>query len=187
MNKILEHYNNLLEVYTEEVTLLEMQKEKINEKEGSNTLVFSPHSVINSRMFHFNEWLNNPCNNDLYYEKKKKILPLLIRFISEFNKLNDAEKEDFEKSRKKDRYQEFLDDLWKPKIEFLNFLESLRKERDEYKLTFKSPPKPTRPNAHRQWAEFEKKKDEYWKEIDSNENCIKEIAEWKKIYEFEEK
>jgi hypothetical protein len=187
MSRILQHYDNLLKVYTDEVTLFEKQKEEFNKVEGSNKDVSSPHSVINHRMFHFDEWLTNPFHNYFCYEQKKKILPLLIRFISEFNQLTNDEKEIFEKSRIKDKYQEFLDELWKPKLDFLKFLDLLKKERDEHKLTFRYPPKPSRSNAHRQLAEFEKKKTDYWKDMDSNENCIKEIAEWKKIYEFEEK
>jgi hypothetical protein len=55
MSRILQHYNNLLKVYTEEVTLFEKQKEEFNKAEGSSKDVSSPHSVINHRILHFDE------------------------------------------------------------------------------------------------------------------------------------
>ncbi|WP_298136917.1 hypothetical protein [Flavobacterium sp.] len=183
MSKIIEYYNKLLEVYTGEIIYFENEKDRVNKEESPHSVRWEPKAVINTRMFHFDEWLTNPYHNYFCYEQKKKILPLLIEFISAYNQLTDNEKEEFEQERTKNKYQEYLDELWKPKLNFISVLDALKKERQNLKETFDYPSKPSRPNAHRQWEEYDKKIKEYWKKVEVEDNCIKEISDWKNIYE----
>lgn len=183
ITKTLESYNELLDVYTQEVTLFEELKKKTNIERGINTVRWSSHSVINCRMFHFDEWLTNPHHDYFCYEQKQKILPKLIVFLALYNKLNDIEKDKFEEIRLKNKNQEYLDELWLPRLNFIEFLNEQKKERENKKYSVRSPVKPSRPNAYRKLAEFDRQKEEYSKNIKSEENCIKEIEVWRKLYE----
>ncbi|WP_343591072.1 hypothetical protein [Flavobacterium sp.] len=183
MKNTLDYYYELLNVYTQEITSFERLKEKTNNEEGLQAAIWSPHTVINSRMFHYDEWLTNPIHNYFCYEQKHKILPKLIEFLASYNMLDDEEKKKFSEIRLRNKYQEYLDEIWKPHTDFIGFLKGQKDERENLKYTFKYPAKPSRSNAYRQLAEFEKKREEYMKDIESQENCIKEIEEWKKLYE----
>lgn len=182
MDKILLQHSSLIDVYRIQIEKLETPADDVGDHSKAKSPRWSAFGVLNSRVFLFDEWLTNPYHLNFCYEEKKAIIEPLIKFISAYNKLSEEDRVKFDQKKVRNSLQENFDELWTDKIDFLEFTKRLKKEREERKMDINYPSKPSRPNAHRQWNEFERLKKIYWEEVDSEKRCIEEIKVWEDIF-----
>ncbi|MWB92816.1 hypothetical protein GON26_00405 [Flavobacterium sp. GA093] len=180
MSKLLDSYIELLKIYTEEVTKLELLKDQENDKHSR----WNPAITLNRSMFTYDEYLNNDLHRGYYFKEKNLIMPFLLKFIAIFENSSEEEKLDFENLKTKNKYQENLDDLVSNKVPLLDFLKFQLKELQELKYTYTIPFPPKRKNATLQQAKYEKDIKEYWVKANSLERCREEVNA--RIKNFEE-
>jgi hypothetical protein len=173
MATIFELYKTLLETYTEQVKGLEAAKKEAEK----NHAAWIPHKVLNSRMFTYDEYLNNASYGGWCYAEKNRIMPHLLNFIAAYEKCSFEEKETFEKLKPKNEYQQYLDELYIGKGEFIPFLESQLKDLLHIERTYQIPHKPQRSNATRQLVKYQKELKEYEERIASINRCREEVYE----------
>lgn len=175
MNKLLELYQTLLEVYTDQVKGLENKKKEV-EKEHRH-IQWLPHRALNCRMFTYDEYLTNAYNGGFCYEEKNKVMPHLIYFLSSYEKCSDEERKNFESVKPKNEYQQYLDELYIGKGSLLTFLESQLKQLRDSELNTKVPYPPQRRNATRKITEYHEDKRKYEEEIEIINRCRQEVRE----------
>jgi len=180
MDELLKSYTELLRVYTEQVQKLEALKA---EHSKEHRIEWIPQMALNSRIFTYDEYLQNPFHGGFCYKEKNLIMPHLVKFIANYDYSSDEVKEEFEKQKPKNDYQRYLDEVLFKKILFIDFLKSQLRELQELQYTHKIPSQPTRKNATRQIAKYKTDRDEYFEKIDSLNRCRAEVNERIKIVE----
>lgn len=179
MNDLLDTYNNLLQIYTEQVQKFEKIK---NEDLNKHLIQWIPFSLLNSRIFVYDEYLQNPYYGGVGYEEKKKIMPNLVRFIVTYENSSEETVKKFEKQKTTNEYQNHLDEII-PKIPFLDYLKGLLRELQEQQYQYSIPFPPKRSNATRQLAKYKEDMVKYQDKIASLNRCRDEINERIKFVE----
>lgn len=180
MEELLRLYTELLKVYTEQVQKLEALKV---EQSKEHRIEWVPQLALNSRLFTYDEYLQNPFHGGFCYEEKNLIIPHLVNFIANYDYSSDDVKEEFEQRKPKNDYQRYLDDILFKKMLFIDFLKSQLRELQELQYTYKIPNQPSRKNAIRQIAKYKSDREEYFEKIDSLNRCRTEVNERLKIVE----
>lgn len=175
MNNLFKLYSDLLNIYTEQVKKLELLK---SEAEKTKRVELVPHMALNHRMFTYDEYLQNPSYGGFCYIEKNIIMPYLVPFFVAFDNSSEEIKIEFEQLKPKNQYQKYLDELLgKIKIPFIEFLKLQLHELQEIQYRYDIPSRPTRSNATRQQAEYEKNRKKYFEKVESLNRCREEINE----------
>ena len=174
VEKTLDLYKSLLDVYTTQVKGLEEQKKEANKK---HRLDYIRHSVLNSRIFTYDEYLTNQFHGGWCYEEKNLIMPHLVPFIAQFEKLSQEEIAAFEANKPKNDYQDALDYLYKNKGSFSALLKNQLKELSQKESDLRIPRRPQRRNATRQMSDYMEETEEYEEKLASLRRCRKEVED----------
>ncbi|MBF4465950.1 hypothetical protein [Flavobacterium sp. LC2016-12] len=180
MDELLKLYTELLRVYTEQVQKLEALK---TERSKEHRMEWVPQMALNSRIFTYDEYLQNSFHGGFCYEEKNLIMPHLVKFIANYDYSSDEVKKEFENQKPKNDYQRHLDDVLYKNILFIDFLKYQLRELQELQYTFKIPSQPSRKNATRQFAKYKTDRDEYFEKINGLNRCRDEVNERIKIVE----
>ncbi|MCB0743607.1 MAG: hypothetical protein KDC67_06870 [Ignavibacteriae bacterium] len=169
MEKILKLYSELLQVYTEQIKHFEQVKE------SNKRIQWNPVSVLNSRMFIYDEYLLNPYHGRFCFEEKNAVMPYLEEFIAHYELLVPEQKIEFEAQKYKNGYYLSLDALINDSIPIIDFLKSQLVELERQRLNCNKPFPPKRKNANRQKAKYLEDKKEYEGQMRSLQNCFEEV------------
>jgi hypothetical protein len=165
-------YNELLNNYTEQIVGLENLKA---EHSKEHHIAWDPFGVLNSRMFTYDEYLQNVFHGSFCYKEKNVVMPYLVQFMAEFESSSEKDKAEFLELKQKNKYQESLDGVIEKASPFLDFHKSLLKELDNLKYTYKIPFPPKRKNATRQLAQYNGDRKDYFEKIESLDSCRTEV------------
>ena len=169
MEEILKAYSELIEVYNEQIRHLEEIRNSDKRYE------FNPVSVLNSRMFTYDEYLLNPFYGGGCYEEKNVVMPYVEKFFAHYENLSSEEKEEFESRKIKEGLKCSLDPLIKEKSPIIEFLKSQLAELERLRYDQKMPFPPKRKNATQQKAKYLKDRKEYDEQMKSIQNCKEEV------------
>jgi hypothetical protein len=180
MNDLLNLYTVLLTVYTEQVQKLEKIKDEHTEK---HRIQWIPHAFLNSRIFTYDEYLQNPFYGGICFEEKNLIMPHLVRFIVTYENSSEESKNEFEKQKPVSEYQKYLHELIPKNTLFIDFLKGQLHQLQELEYRCKIPSPPKRSNATRQLAKYKVDRAEYHEKVDSLNRCRNEVKERIKLVE----
>lgn len=180
MDELLKLYIEPLKVYTEQVQKLEALKVEYSKE---HRIEWIPQVALNSRIFTYDEYLQNPFHKGFCFEEKNLIIPHLVKFIATYDYSSDEVKTEFEKQKPENEFQGYLDDVLFQKQPFLDFLKSQLRELRELEYTYKIPSQPSRKNATRQIAKYKIDREEYLKKRETLNRCRDEVNERIKIVE----
>jgi len=172
MNILLTLYTELHKVYTEQVQKIEAIKTEYSKE---HRIEWVPHLVLNGRMFTYDEYLQNPFYGGFCLEEKIIIMPHLVHFIAAFESSTEEVKRDFQLLKPNNEYQEYLDDLLKNKLPFLEMLKSQLRNLQEIQYRYDIPSLPKRSNATRQLAKYKLDRKEYFEKVESLDRCRNEV------------
>ncbi len=169
MEIILKLYSELIKIYTEQIDHLERIKESYIKIQWDSV------SVLNSRMFLYDDYLLNMYHGGFCFEEKNAVMPYLENFIAHYELLTPEQKKEFDARKNNDGYSSNLDSLINSTTPIIDYLKSqlveLEKNRQDCKIPF--PPK--RKNATRQWTKYLEDEKEYKKQMKSLQNCKDEV------------
>ena len=169
MEEILKLYSELLQVHTEQIKHLE------EIKKSDDRIRWNPVSVLNTRMFLYDEYLLNPYHGGFCYDEKNAIMPYLEEFIAHYELLSSEQKEEFEAQKNKNGYHSRLDTLINEKTPIIDFLRSQLAELEKQRNIHKMPHPPRKKNATRKKAKYLEDKKEYDEQMKSIQNCKEEV------------
>ena len=177
--KLLKLYNDLLDKYTEQIVKL---KKLRSEYSNEHNVSWVPFTVLNSRMFMFDEHLKNIHHSGFCYEEKNLIMPYLVNFMATYESASDKENAEFIKLKPKNNYQESIDNIIKKASPFLQFHKSLLNDLEDLKYSYTIPIAPKQRNATRQLAKYKKDRKEYFENIEILNKCKKEVNDRIEIF-----
>ncbi len=172
MDNLSNLYSELLKVYTEQVEKLEKIKAEASEK---HHIGWIPHMALNTRMFTYDEYLQNIHHGGFCFEEKNKIMPHLVRFIATYECSSEEAIKNFEQEKEQNNYQKQLDSIVFDKIPIIDFSKSQLRGLRDVKDTYDIPYPPKRRNATRQMAKYKTDRKKYFEKIDILNRCREEV------------
>lgn len=174
----IETYQELLNIYTDEIQNLQ--------KEFDKSIIHSqsiPALVINSRIPIFDEYLLNIHYTRYDYKIKKKLMPYILKHIACIDLLTEKDTIEFTKLRPKNKYSENLNSLIQEFIPVTSFVDKNIKNENWREMNLILPSRPTRSNATKQLEKFKKEMKKIEESRDTIRKNIAEMDNLKKCYE----